>query len=380
MTVLEGGASRLGPEGPVGRPPGLLLASRGDALTPYLFEVLGRRFPIGGRIEPELNRSQRLSVAAGTFRPSRSRWVEQFYKSNRGYRMRSANAARARVRLGHPHDPVFQVHALFEVRGASSLLYVDCTHEQAATYWPAWNPLRGRALARWFAQERRAYAAAGHIFAFSRATHDSLVNSYGIGADRVSVVGAGINLDRMPAERVDEGPAPAPVILFVGNDFTRKGGHTLLEAFARVRREIPGARLQLVGTDPPIRSRPGVEVLGRIHDRACLTRLYEQATVFCLPSIFDPFPLVLLEAMAHGLPVVSTSSVGIPDVVIDGEHGLLVPSVDPGALAAALLALLTDPLRAHRLGAAGRARVADAFSWEHVVDRMTPALARALAC
>lgn len=360
------------PAGP-GPGPGarLVLASRGDALTPYLFEVLERRYPVAGRLDPELSTWQRYAVAATTFRPSRIRWAEQFFKSGLGYALRTANARR--LRGPGSTDPVLQVHALFEVQDAPSMLYVDCTHRQSAEQWPAWNPLHGRALRRWYARERRAYHAARHLFAFSRETRMSLLEDYGVPADRVSVVGAGINARELPGPRGAAVPGP-PMILFVGNDFERKGGHVLLSAFAEVRSQIPDVRLVLVGTTPQIPPQPGVEVLGRVHDRERVLGLYQEATVFCLPSVFDPLPLVLLEAMAHGVPCVTTATCGVPDVVTDGRDGVLVPPGAARELAGALVGLLRDPVRAGEIGAAGRERVLGAFTWDHVVDRMAPAL------
>ena len=174
-TVTEvGGPLRGGPPGR--RPPGsagLVLASRGDALTPSLFDEVERRFPVLRRLDAELAPWQRAAVAASSFRPTRLRWAETFYKSGLGYRLRSANAA-AGVR-GLDPAPVLQVHTLFEVPGHRSLLYVDCTHRQSAEQWPAWNPLRGEALHRWYAREQRAYRSAAHVFSFSRETRRSLL-------------------------------------------------------------------------------------------------------------------------------------------------------------------------------------------------------------
>lgn len=351
--------------------PSLILASRGDALTPYLFEELERRYPVAGRLNPELTPWQRYAVGAATFRPSRHRWAEQFYKSGFGYSFRTANARRRRPTS--PTDPVLQVHTLFEVQGAPSLLYVDCTHRQSAEQWPAWNPLRGAALERWYERETRAYRKALHVFAFSRQTRDSLLADYGLASERVSVVGAGINARRLPVpERVRTGGPPT--VLFVGNDFERKGGHILLQAFAAVREQLPQARLLLVGSTPRVAPQPGVEVLGRLYDHERVLGLYRQADIFCLPSSFDPFPLVLLEAMAHGLPCVSTATCGVPDVVTGGRDGVLVEAGDPVGLSRALLGLLKDPQRANQVGAAGRRRVLEAFTWERVVDRMAPIL------
>jgi glycosyltransferase involved in cell wall biosynthesis len=361
----------------------LVLASRGDALTPYLFEALAQRYPVAGRISVELSRRQRAIVAASTMRTSRTKWAEQFYKSALGYDLRSANAGRASQLVEHPWDIVLQVHALFHVRDARSVLYVDCTHRQSAAQWPAWNPLSGAALRRWYERERAEYLRAAHLFAFSVETSASLTLDYGVDPERVTVVGAGANRPLHPTVRatgrlehdrhhVDR----PPTILFIGNDFVRKGGVVLLDAFRHVRSTVPNARLQLVGTRPAIAAQDGVDVLGRIHDRSQIASLYSAADVFCLPAFFDPYPLVVLEAMSHQLPVVASTSVGIPEMVIDGETGLLVPAGSVDRLADALISLLSSPTRAAQLGRAGQRRVASSFTWDAVVDRMAPVLDR----
>ena len=351
----------------------LALASRGDALTPYLFAALERRFSVVGRIDPELTRLQRYRVAALTARPGRSAWAERFYKSGVAARLRSANATKQLIELGERPDVVLQVHALFDQPVARSALYIDCTHRQSAEFWPAWNPLRGRALDEWYQREQRAYEAARHLFAFSEPTRRSLIEQYGIAPEKVTVVGAGVNLPQLPPVRPRSNGA-APTILFVGNDFVRKGGQVLLEAFRQVRRSMPAVRLVLVGTRPMVAPHAGVEVLGRVHDRERIAQLYREADVFCVASYFDPYPLVLLEAMAFGVPVVTTEQTGTPEMVTDGVTGLLVPPGDADSLAAALLESLRDPARAARLAAAARRDVEERFTWDHVVDRMTPAL------
>ena len=362
-------------------PHGVALASRGDALTRYLAGALGRRYRISARTDPELPSWQRCLVAATTVRPSRNAWAEAFYKSSLAYRLRTANGNRQISALRRAEtvgdDPVLQVHALFELDDTRDVLYVDCTHRQSAEHWPAWNPLRGRALERWYQREGRAYRRARHVFAFSRATRDSLVEHYGVAPADVTVVGAGVNVDVMPPARRTGGTARtgAPTVLMVGNDFERKGGPVLLEAFARLRAAHPGARLVLIGTDPQIGTPPpGVEVLGRVRERRRVLAAFAQADVFALPAVFDPLPLVVLEAMAFGVPVVTTGTCGIPDVITDGVDGVMVAPGDPAALAEALRDLVEHPERAGRIGAAGRERVTSAFTWDHVVARMAPVL------
>jgi starch synthase len=351
--------------------PRLMLVSRGDALTPYLFAALGRRLPIAGQVSVDLTPTQRYLTAATSFRPSRAAWIERFYKSSLAFRMRSANAARRITAQRNSFDLLFQIHALFDSATANTALYIDCTHRQSVDNWPDWNPLNRRELEAWYSRERLEYHRAAHLFAFCEPTRRSLVDEYGVPPERVTVVGAGASLAEFPVLQRRSGP---PSILFVGNDFVRKGGLVLLEAFRRLRSTIPGVTLHLVGTDPGDIREEGVVVHGRIRDRARLEELYRSATVFALPSFFDPFPLVLLEAMAFGLPTVTSRSCGIPEIVEDGRTGILVEAGNSAELASALVLYLTDSDAANRAGRAGRARAETLYSWDAVVERMLPAL------
>ncbi|MDN5766658.1 MAG: glycosyltransferase family 4 protein [Humibacillus sp.] len=364
----------------------VVLAHRGDALVPHLAAALDERYASAGEVHTDLTRAGRLLVAAGTVRPVRRLWAERFFKSNLAVALRSRRADRNVAAIGRPFDAIVQVHALFELTDPRTSIYVDCTHQQSIRHWPDWNPLRGRALRVWLARERRQYHAAAHVFAFSDEARESLVNDYDVRPERVSVVGAGVNFTDLPSEShlVHTGhPAQSrelrtasQTILFVGNDFERKGGPELLEAFRLVRERVPAARLQIVGTPHPIAPQEGVEVFGRVNGREAMSQLYRNAAVFCLPSFFDPYPLVVLEAMAHGLPVVATPTCGVPEMVLDEGTGLLVEHGPDGVarLADALVRVLVDPPYAARLGAAGRRRIEERFLWQHVVDRMAPAL------
>lgn len=356
--------------------PRVLLVDRGDALVAPLSHAMDAHVDVVDQIDAELTRAERLLVAALTFRPDRRLWAERFFKSNLAVTLRSRRAGRALAEVEAPYDVLLQTHALFESADDRTVLYVDCTHRQSMAQWPDWNPLSGRALARWLGRERRQYQAAAHVFAFSEETRASLVEAYGVAPERVSVVGAGVNFERFPdARERHDGP---PTLLFVGNDFVRKGGPELLEAFALLRRRVPDARLRIVGAPYPMAAQDGVEQLGRITDRALMSRLYAEADVFCLPAHFDPFPNVLLEAMAHGLPCVVTPTCGVPEMVVDGVTAVTVPDGPRLAhdLAGALERLIQDPETRARMGRHGRRRVQEQFLWSHVIDRMSPVLRR----
>ena len=153
-----------------------------------------------------------------------------------------------------------------------------------------------------------------------------------------------------------------PKIIFVGQVGIRKGVPELLTALTRLSKEVC---LSLVGPLEPGYKRPkqsGVEVLGPIPIYA-LPDQYRSAQIFCLPSWEEGFPLVLLQAMASGLPVVATDATGAADIITPGVEGEIVPAGDVEALSNALEYLLDDPVRAREMGAAGRARVVEDLDW-----------------
>lgn len=358
----------------------LVGAALGDPYDPHsvsgvprhLFDALERRYPMAGRVNAALRPWQRYSVALATFHPSRGRWRERFWKNELAFRLQSRNSRAGLAQIPLPYTAVIQVHALFRTTDAPYIVYVDNTHRQTLRGWPAWNPLRGRALDRWLADEQAIYERAIHLFTMGEPATESLRADYGIPDDRVTNVGGGANLTTIPARTE---ATREPTILFVGKDWRRKGGDVLIEAFRLVRAHFPEARLQIVGTfEAP--TGPGIEVFGRVADRSLLSEMYARASIFCLPSRFDPFPLVLMEAMASGLPCVASAVCGIPEIVADGQTGLLVPHDDVPSLATALLRLLTRPEEARALGDAGRARIERQLSWDRVVGRMAPVLDR----
>lgn len=181
----------------------------------------------------------------------------------------------------------------------------------------------------------------------------------------------------------------APVVLCVGRLVERKGFDTLLAAFAAVHRGLPRARLVMVGDGPyrgklqQLISRHRLEtatiITGGLDTRA-LANWYERCDLFAmlprrLPSgDVEGFGLVYLEANRFGKPVVATRSGGVPEAVLDGVTGLLVPEGDPKAAAQAMLQLLRDPALAHRLGIQGLERVEREFNWHVIGERVAKLL------
>jgi glycosyltransferase involved in cell wall biosynthesis len=350
--------------------PNVARTSSGAAL--FLFDALDRRYDVVARRNVDLSPWQRRMIAARTFHPDRERWMHRFYwDGQRALRLRSRNSGKALATVDAPFDLAVQIYGIFQTTGAPYTIYVDNTIELSRRHWPEWVPIEGEDLEGLYEWERKLYGEAEHIFAVATPMADSLRDFYGVPAERVTVVGGGANFATLPDL---SGAKREPVILFVGRDWRRKGGDDLIEAFEHVRAERPEVRLQIVGTDEAPHGIDGVEVLGVVSDRAELARLYANAEVFCLPSRYEPYGFSISEAMAYGLPVVTTRVGGLHEVVTHGETGLLVEPGHSGQLAQALLQLVGQPDTLARMGAAGRRRVETHLNWDATVARMAPVL------
>jgi glycosyltransferase involved in cell wall biosynthesis len=151
-------------------------------------------------------------------------------------------------------------------------------------------------------------------------------------------------------------------ILFVGGDLARKGGHTLVDAARRLRKNGVEVELDVV-TREELPPEQGVTVHhGLGPNSPDLIDLYWRADVFCLPTLGDCLPMVLSEAGAAGLPLVSTDVGAIHEIVRPEQTGLLVPPNDPVALAAALERLAREPSWRRALGANALQLVRDDFN------------------
>ena len=210
-----------------------------------------------------------------------------------------------------------------------------------------------RAKTAWY---RQVFGRARAMVAWSTWSAESLTKDYGVAPERIHVFHPGAGCAFFELERT--GRASPPTILFVGGDFERKGGDTLLEAFAPLAGR---ARLLLV-TGADVRESPGVSVeRGATPGSGRLLSAYANADIFCLPTRGDCTSVAIEEAMAAGLPVVTTAVGSNAETVGDGESGLLIPVDDPIALRAALTRLVEDAAERMKMGAAARERARDTY-------------------
>ena len=298
---------------------------------------------------------------------------------------------RQRIDLVHAHWILPNGYVASRVAAATGVPYAITLHG-SDVFMAERNPLF-RALAR------RALAGAAHVTSCSAELRDRLLALGGQEhAAKVLVVPNGTDLvaDPAPAGGGAEGEAgdaraalrarlgissDARLVVAVGRLVDKKGFRYLLDAAPAILGAFPAARIVLGG---------GGDLRAELEEQARrlgiagavvftgplahpeVLGLVASGELFVMPSVRDPrgnvdgLPIVVLEAMAAGKPVVATAISGLPLAVTDGVTGRLVPERDPAALAAAVVELLGDPERAHRLGDTGRRRVRDELNWDAV--------------
>jgi glycosyltransferase involved in cell wall biosynthesis len=324
-------------------------------------------------------------IASGLWSVLRyGRLEREFIKYNLlAWHLRTRRADRYLRRHRHEIDLVILNHGLYAPYTASPqvpyAIYTDYTRALAANHPYHTPPLpwaNARQRAELMAREHDLYRNAWHIFTPSALVCRSMLDDYGIPPEKVTVIWRGVPMEARDQVLKRDWTAQRAVFVGEPRSFERKGAPELLDAFAAVRRRLPQATLTMVGpTSAQVGARPGVCALGLVRDRDRVRALLRDSTCFVLPTRQEPFGLALLEAMAHGLPIVATQTDAVPEIVQDGESGILVPPLDSGALADALVAVLSDPECARQMGAAGLARLRARFTWPDVVARANAVLA-----
>jgi glycogen synthase len=246
----------------------------------------------------------------------------------------------------------------------------------------------GYELSSWM--EKEGLEACDGIVAVSQEMKRDILKCYDIPSSRVSVIHNGVDPDKYRPR--DGTPSLAkfgirkPFVFFVGRLSRQKGVFDLLDAMEYVPKETT----LVLATGKP--DTPGIEeelkraVAGmenlvwipQMLEDPDLVGLYNEAAVFACPSIYEPFGIINLEAMACETPVVATRVGGIKEVVVDRETGLFVPPGDPLRLGRAIARVLEDPALAVRMGKKGRRRVLKYFTWDRIAER-TVRLYRSLA-
>lgn len=273
------------------------------------------------------------------------------------------------------HTQVPAILAQHWMRRIPSVVSLDATplqYDQLGAFYrhqtgsPAFEKIKWRL-------NRSCYLAARHIVVWADWTKRSLVADYHVPDEKITVVPPGVMVRDWwrPTPRVINREA-AVKILFVGGDLERKGGRLLIEAFRAVGG--PDTELHLVTKDE-VGPEPGIFVYNNMQPNSAeLKELYHRCDIFALPTFGDCLPMVLSEAGAAGMAIVSTRVAGIPEIVREGSTGLTVPPGDLAGLVEALKRLLADAGLRFDLGTQACRLVSDAYDAEKNSARLMQVL------
>lgn len=307
------------------------------------------------------------------------RLLRAYRKSAESFTSRSRALERNVLALRTRPDAVLHIFGLSTPfptrRGIPYAHLIDYTYALALRNNPAEIPIRDeREVARWMTLERAAYAGAVRLYAMSRVVRDSLIVDYGVSPERIRVVGAGSNLDgdaNLVEKRFGSG-----MLLFNASDFERKGGDLVLDAFGRMRAAHPTLRLVTVGRSLP----RGIAIPAGVQDRGAvprseMTSLFANADLVLAPARCDPFPGFVVEASAFGTPSIVSDRDGMPEIVRDGETGIVLHRPTAESIASAASALLLDGARLARYSDGCRRVVAERLNWKAVASEFAPFIA-----
>ena len=274
--------------------------------------------------------------------------------------------------LVHAHDwlvahPAIALAEFFDVPLVST---IHATEAGRHSGWVSGAVSRQvHALESWLVHE------SDSLITCSASMREEITELFGPGLAETTVIPNGIDTDGWPfaARRPHDG---APELLFFGRLEYEKGVHDAIAALPRIRRTHPGTTLTIAGDGTQLDFLSGqarkhkvlkaTKFIGRV-DHEGLVRLLHKADVAVLPSHYEPFGIVALEAAATGTPLVTSNIGGLGEAVIDGVTGVSCPPRNVAALADAVRRVLDDPAAAQQRAVAARDRLGD-FSWPNVAD------------
>ena len=336
--------------------------------------VLHRAFGV------EVPASRKLPLMLRNFSPDRALWRRKFYLDTRYYDALSRELA-SQLGADDRRHTVLQIGGIYNLRaslGKGRLVsYHDGNLAQAMKSPQFARNVSQRRVQKALDFEREVYRNIDVVFTMSEYLKTSFVEDFGVDASRVENIGAGINLESFPAAPVNK-DYDSKKLLFVGADFTRKGGPDLLKAFQKVRLRHPSAELHIIGPRElsiPAEVSAGVVNVGFLSkkdpdQRRRFEQIVAQSSLYVMPSIYEPFGIAPLEAMSNQIPAVLSNAWAFPEMVTPGVNGELVKTGDVDDMAEKIIALLDDPARLEAMGLAARTMVQGRFTWEAVVKKM----------
>ena len=328
-------------------------------------------------------------IIAKNFHVNKGVWHRKFYMDTTYRTLLTQQITKYLSNNDLPH--VFlQIGAAFNVPEALKNKALCCSYHDGnfAEYLKSpfrYKQLNQKQVDRCLEFEREVYEAQHHIFTMSEYLKKSFIEDFGIEESKVTCIGCGVNMDSIPDVSCKAKHHKKRNILFIGKDFERKGGVILLNAFKLVRKYFPDAGLHIIGPNPPSDTGQASNEEGAVWhgyvDKTTkegfqkIDRIFREASIFTLPSLYEPFGIAPLEAMLYEIPCIVTNKWALKESVQDGLTGLHTKCGDAKDLAEKIIYLLHNEEKRQEMGRNARRRVINNHLWSRVVERLTQKIA-----
>lgn len=276
--------------------------------------------------------------------------------------------------------PIFQFDASPLSKTRKSYIYIDLNYgfldelyiKDQETYRSCnFNMVSHEYLVQRTEYQNEYFMHAKGIFTMGRWLAEELVSHYNLPKSKVHWVGGGCNVD---VKLISPKEKDNNKILFIGRDFDRKNGGLTVEAFLRVKQVMPEAQLYIAGTNDLELEQEGIHLLGDLKTEQ-LAYYYNICDIFCMPSKFEAYGLVFIEALIYGLPCIGRNAYEMPYFIQDGETGYLLEHDNSEELAELMLDLLHNS-KIKRNVMQNRQKYIDEYSWDTVAKRITAVIGK----
>jgi glycosyltransferase involved in cell wall biosynthesis len=339
--------------------------------------ILQRAFGVDAK------KRHKYPLMLGNFSPTREVWKYKFYLDTRYYDYLTAEIASRLTGEDFDHC-ILQIGGIFKVPDfvdgrCKCYSYQDGNLAQLVQKSTVFKSLGipKSVVDKALKYEIEVASSMDKIFTMSEYLRKSFIDDMGMPPEKVVAIGGGVNMVDIPGEV--EKDYTKQNLLFIGIEFERKGGPELLQAFRKVREKQPGAVLHIVGPKKlviPNHLANGVIYHGFLSkrvpaEREQLEALFRGASLFVMPSHYEPYGIAPLESMLYRIPCVLNDRCAFPEMVTPGVNGELVHYGDVDDMAEKIGHLLGDPELLQTAGNNARQVVLDNFLWKHVVARLS---------
>lgn len=312
------------------------------------------------------------------FHPNLDKWQFKYHLDTRFYSKMREKAAYELNKMNAKFNHVLQINVWFNVpsiisdKNISTSIYTGSNLATQLSSPYGYPKISKDIIDRAFLYETKVYQNLNFIFTRSEWARTSFIRDFQLHPQKVINVGTGSNFYELPEKY--EKKYNSKNILFIGTDFLRKGGQYLLDAFKIVKRDIPEATLTIIG--PNLSNVPhGVNCLGYISQNSfegqrTIHNTYRNAAIFVMPSLYEPFGNVFLEAMSFMVPCLGTDVCAIPEIIADGQTGFVVPARDADTLADRMIEMLRKSDMLEEMGNQAYERVKKRYDWKRVVTKI----------